>query len=137
MTQVREVMNGPAITVDPNTSAAEAARLMRDQDTGDVLIAEDGRVTGIVTDRHLAVRLVAEGLDPNAPISEVCTAAPISVAADDTLHTAAQLMQEYSIRRLPVRDNDSVVGFISLGDLAQRMDTGETLTDISTSSPNW
>ena len=137
MNQVRDAMNGPVIAVDPTTSAAEAARLMRDQDTGDVVIVEDGELTGIVTDRDLAVRLVAEGLDPNAPVSEVCTDSPITVAADDSLQAAADLMEQYSVRRLPVRDGDNVVGFISLGDLAQRMDASGTLTDISASTPNW
>ena len=137
MTAVREVMSGPVITVDPDASAADAARLMRDQDTGDVVIATDGQLAGILTDRDLAIRLVAEDLDPQTPVRDVCTTDPVTVDADDTIESAAQTMQEYAIRRLPVRDGTAVTGFISLGDLTEHIDTDETLSDISQSSPNW
>jgi CBS domain-containing protein len=137
MTQLREVMSGPVITVDPDASAADAARLMRDQDTGDVVIASDDRIQGILTDRDLAVRLVAEALDPNVSVSEVCTNDPITLDVEDSIEQASQTMGEYSVRRLPVTEGSRVVGFISLGDLTQYLDTDETLSDISQAAPNW
>lgn len=137
MTQIRDIMSGPVITVDPTASAAEAARLMRDEDTGDVVVARDGRLEGIVTDRDLAIRLVAEDLDPQVAVSEVCTSEPITVNADETVDAAAEVMREYSIRRLPVRDGNGVVGFVSLGDLSKEIDTDATLSDISGAAPNW
>jgi CBS domain-containing protein len=137
MTQLREVMSGPVITVDPDASAADAARLMRDQDTGDVVIASDDRIQGILTDRDLAVRLVAEALDPNVSVSEVCTNDPITLDVEDSIEQASQTMGEYSVRRLPVTEGSRVVGFISLGDLTQYLDTDDTLADISQAAPNW
>ncbi|HEX5017346.1 MAG TPA: CBS domain-containing protein [Actinomycetes bacterium] len=137
MTQVKDVMTGPVITVDPTASAAEAAQLMRDEDTGDVVVGRDGALTGIVTDRDLAVRLVAESLDPDVPVSQVLTSDPITVDVDDSVEVAAERMKMYSIRRLPVQDHGRVVGFISLGDLTRHIDTDETLSTISQSAPNW
>ncbi|HEX5016303.1 MAG TPA: CBS domain-containing protein, partial [Actinomycetes bacterium] len=80
MTDVRDVMNGPVLTVEPDASAADAAQLMRDNDTGDVVITQDGRLTGIVTDRDLTVRLIAEGLDPFVSVSEVCSENPVTIS---------------------------------------------------------
>jgi CBS domain-containing protein len=137
MTQLRDIMSGPVITVEPTASAADAARLMRDENTGDVVVARDGRIEGIVTDRDLAIRLVAEDLDPEVPVSEVCTADPITITADETPEAAAEVMREYSVRRLPVRDNRGVVGFVSLSDLADQINTESTLSDISKAAPNW
>jgi CBS domain-containing protein len=134
---LREVMSGPVITIDPDASAADAARLMRDEDTGDVVVAVGDQLKGIVTDRDLAVRLVAEDLDPQTAVREVCTTEPITVDADDSIETAAALMKEYSVRRLPVRDAGVVAGFISLGDLTHYIDTDATLSGISQSAPNW
>jgi CBS domain-containing protein len=137
MTQIRDIMSGPVITVDPTASAADAARLMRDEDTGDVVVARDGRIEGIVTDRDLAIRLVAEDLDPEVQVSEICTADPITITADETPEAAAQVMREYSVRRLPVRDSQGVVGFVSLSDLSKQIDTESTLSEISEAAPNW
>jgi CBS domain-containing protein len=104
---------------------------MAESDTGDVVITENGRLLGILTDRDIAIRVVAEGLDPEVAVSEVCTGNPVTVAPDDELTTASQLMREHSIRRLPVCEGSEVVGFISLGDLSQFSDADATLSDIS------
>lgn len=131
MTQISAVMTGPVVTVAPETSTVEAARQMAESDTGDVVITENGRLLGILTDRDIAIRVVAEGLDPDVPVSDVCTGNPVTVAPDDELTTASQLMREHSIRRLPVCEGSEVVGFISLGDLSQFSDADATLSDIS------
>ena len=126
--QTREVHHDPdsrrhvspgVVSVEPTVSAREAARVMRDQDTGDVVVTRDGHLEGILTDRDLVVRLVAEELDPEVKVTEICTSEPITIDADQSLRAAATTMRQYSIRRLPVCEGDQVVGFISLGDLAQ------------------
>lgn len=137
MTPIRDVMSGPVISVEPTVSARQAARIMRDQDTGDVVITRDGHLEGILTDRDLVVRLVAEDLDPEVEVTQVCTSEPITIDADQSLKAAAITMSQYSIRRLPVCEGDQVVGFISLGDLAQYMDSDDTLSEISSAAPNW
>ena len=137
MKYVRDIMSGPVITVEPDATAADAARLMRDEDAGDVVVISDGQLRGIVTDRDLAVRLIAEDLDPELPVGELCTTDPITVTPDESLNEAAETMREYSIRRLPVCENNAVVGFLSLGDLAQELDPNSALSEISGSAPNW
>ena len=136
MTDVRDVMNGPVLTVEPDASAADAAQLMRDNDTGDVVITQDGRLTGIVTDRDLAVRLIAEGLDPFVSVSEVCSENPVTISPDEPLERASELMGQHAIRRLPVCEGDEVVGFVSLGDLARHVNADQTLSNISSAAPN-
>ena len=90
MRQIREIMAGPVLSVEPDKSAADAARLMRDEDTGDVVVAHGGKLKGIITDRDLAVRLVAEDLDPSLPVGELCTSEPITISPEDSLHVAAE-----------------------------------------------
>lgn len=137
MTAIRDVMSGPVISIEPTASARDAARVMRDDDTGDVVITREGHLEGILTDRDLVVRLVAEDVDPGVEVAEVCTKEPVTISADQSLKEAATTMARYSIRRLPVCEDDKVVGFISLGDLAQYMDSDDTLSDISSAAPNW
>ena len=134
--QIRELMNGPVLSVTPMSTATEAAQLMRDHDTGDVVVTDEGRLTGILTDRDVAVRLVAQGLDGDTPVSEIYTDSPVTIEPDASLEDAAQLMRERAIRRLPVCENDDVVGFVSLGDLAQYTDSDATLQEISSASPD-
>lgn len=136
MTQVREAMSGPVVAVDQHAAAAEAARLMRQNDTGDVVVMDGERLVGIVTDRDLALRVVAEGVDPYVSVSEVLTADPVIVTPDEDLRAAAELMQVHAIRRLPVCDSGQVVGFLSLGDLSTLVDIEATLTEISSAPAN-
>lgn len=136
MSQVRDAMSGPVVCIDHTATATEAAYLMRENDTGDVVVTNEGRVVGILTDRDLVIRVVAESIDPEVQVSEVYSAPLITVAPDDELTTASDLMQEHAIRRLPVCEGDNVVGFISLGDLAIRTDADVILSGISSAPPN-
>jgi CBS domain-containing protein len=134
--RVRDVMAGPVVAVGLDDSAADAARLMRDNDTGDVVVVDDGRLAGILTDRDLAVRLVAEGIDPFVACSEVFSRDPVTISPDEPLARAAELMAENAIRRLPVCEGNDVVGFLSLGDVARHQDAHGTLSEISSAAPN-
>ncbi|MFF3328102.1 CBS domain-containing protein [Streptomyces sp. NPDC002888] len=130
-------MTPGVVTVRPDASLVEAARLMRAQDIGDVLVADDWRVVGVLTDRDIAVRAVAEGVDPLAvPAEAVCTPRPVVVGPDDAAETAVELMREHAVRRLPVVEDGRPVGIVSLGDLALARDPDSALADISRTDPD-
>lgn len=131
MPSIQDVMTGPVITVDVEQSVKQAARMMREKETGDVVVTEAGRPVGIVTDRDLAVRVIADDLPTQTPVGEICSVDLVTVAPDDDVEWAAQQMRRNAIRRLPVCVGDEVVGFISLGDLSAHADAAETLSDIS------
>ena len=124
-------------TVDASDTVVDAARVMRDSDIGDVVVIEDGNVTGIVTDRDIVVRGVAEGRDPDSTaVSEVCTTGVETIDPSASVDDALSLMREKDIRRLPVTKNGRPVGIISLGDLAVEREPDSTLADISAASPD-
>ena len=124
-------------TVDASDTVVDAARVMRDSDIGDVVVIEDGNVTGIVTDRDIVVRGVAEGRDPDSTaVSEVCTTGVETIEPSASVDDALGLMREKDIRRLPVTKNGRPVGIISLGDLAVEREPDSTLADISAASPD-
>jgi len=137
--QVHEVMTANPALVSLQTSLAQAGQIMRDRDTGDVLVTDaGGALYGIVTDRDIVTRAVADGLDPTVtPVQAVITPSPVSVAPDDDTGRAVSLMREHAIRRLPVVDEKgTVVGIVSLGDLALDRDEHSVLADISAALPN-
>ncbi|MBA3738796.1 MAG: CBS domain-containing protein [Actinobacteria bacterium] len=130
--QVKEVMTPGPITLDRDASLAEAARLMRDRGIGDVIVVEGDDAEGIVTDRDIVIRGVAEGADPNTTrLGQVLSGDLTSVAPDDPVERALELMREKAVRRLPVLEGGKPVGVISLGDLAIQQDAGSVLADIS------
>lgn len=134
---VREVMTRQVECISPNTSLSEAARKMRDLDVGPMPVCEGDQVIGIITDRDIAIRAVAEGMDPNlTTASEIMTRGVSSCFEDQSVGEAASLMQDKQIRRLVVLNHDGqLVGIVSLGDLAVRSGdderSGETLERIS------
>jgi CBS domain-containing protein len=131
---IRDVMTTNPRTVSPQDTIQSAARIMRDEDTGAVPVVDNGRPVGIVTDRDIVVRAVADG-QPNRPIREVVTSAVVTATPDMSTRDAAQLMSEHQIRRLPVVENDRLVGIVSLGDLAVKEGkdkrVGDALENIS------
>ncbi len=134
---VRDVMTSNPETVEPSTPVTEAAAKMRDADTGAIVVTEGGQVQGIVTDRDIVVRAVADGGDPNdVKVQDVCTTEPTTVSPDDSLDDAVRTMRERNVRRLPVTEDGRVVGIISLGDLAIERDEDSALADISAAPPN-
>ena len=133
---VRDVMTANPVCCTPETTVMDAARKMRSEDIGDVLVQEDGKVC-IMTDRDVVVRVIAEGRDPlNTRLSEVCSTDVATVSPDTPIATAIGLMRDKAIRRLPVVEDGQPVGIVSLGDLAERQDPKSALADISAAPPN-
>ena len=132
---IREVMTPNPRTVSPNDSIQNAACIMRDEDAGAVPVVDNGRAVGIVTDRDIVVRVVAEGGQLNGPVRDIVTAALVSATPEMSTREAAELMSEHQIRRLPVVENDRLIGIVSIGDLAVKEGKdgriGDTLQHIS------
>jgi CBS domain-containing protein len=138
MQTIDEVMTRDPLTVDETAPVSEAARTMRDANIGDVLVTRsDGSVCGIVTDRDLALNVVAEGKDPaSMVVRDVCNHTIESVESGDPVGKAVKLMSERAIRRLPVIDDGRLVGIVTLGDLAIERDPESALANISEAPPN-
>ena len=135
--RVGEVMTVAPMTIAAQNSVADAARIMREGDVGAVIALDDGGVAGIVTDRGIAVRAVAEGRDPGATrVAEILTPGPATIRSDQTVEEAIELMRERDVRRLPVVEDGQPVGIVSLGDLAVERDPDSALADISAADPN-
>ena len=133
--KISDVMTPNPKTVKPSDSIQLAASIMRDEDAGVVPVVEGGRVVGMVTDRDIVIRAVADG-DFNAKISDIVSDDVITATPEMSTADAAELMGEHQIRRLPVVDEaDALVGIVSLGDLAVKENRdsrmGETLENIS------
>jgi CBS domain-containing protein len=135
-TTVAEIMARDPQTVQADAPVREAAQRMRDADTGDVVVLEGGRLVGIVTDRDIAVRVVAEGGSADTPVRDACTADPTTITPDTRIEQAVALMRDRAIRRLPVVEGDRPVGVVSLGDLAIERDEDSVLADISAAAEN-
>ncbi|WP_069812385.1 CBS domain-containing protein [Streptomyces sp. TP-A0874] len=135
---VREVMTPAVTAVRPDASVVEAAEMMREQDLGDVLVMQDdGQLLGVLTDRDITLRAIAEGVDPLAVTAEaVCTPDPITISDDDSVSTAISLMRAYAIRRLPVTRDGRTTGVVTIGDLAEEQDPRSALADISRAAPD-
>ena len=134
---VEEVMTTNPRTVKVDDTVLEAAQVMRDNDIGDVIVVENGEVTGIVTDRDIVVRAVAEGRDADSTaVGEICTTGIRAIEPDASVDDALRMMREDDIRRLPVVKNGRPVGIISLGDLAVEREPDSTLADISAAAPD-
>ena len=134
---IRDVMTSNPITIETSGTVVDLARLMRDNDTGAVIVLDNGKVSGIATDRDIALRAVAEGKDVNScTVGDVCTTGATTVAPDTSLDQAISLMKSEAIRRLPVVENDKPIGIVSLGDLAIEGRGEEALDDISKAPAN-
>ena len=120
--KVRDVMTPGPIGVDYYQSVGEAARTMRDWGVGAVLVVNDESLYGLVTDRDLVVRAVAEAKGPDEPVGPLSSGNLIGVDADADASEAARLMREHAVRRLPVIEDGQVAGMVSLGDLALQDD---------------
>ena len=134
---IREAMTANPTTVEPGTTAAEAARTMKSEDVGSLPIVEDGRLVGVVTDRDLAIRILAEGKDADTPIGEIASRDVVTVDPQQSLEEAARLMAEHQVRRLPVTEEDGkLVGILAQADVAQAGHdslTGDVVQQISQS----
>ncbi len=133
--KIRDVMTPNPKTVSPDDTIQAAARIMQSEDTGAVPVVTNGRVLAVVTDRDIVVRVVAEGASITGPVRSIATQDVICVSPEMSTREASELMSEHQVRRLPVVENDQLIGIVSIGDLAvkegkdSRM--GDTLQGIS------
>ncbi len=133
---VRDIMTTNPRTVNATDTVVQAARVMDEADVGPVIVLDDGAVCGILTDRDIVVRAVAEGRDPQSTtVGEVCTKDPTSLAPSDDVERAISIMREQKIRRIPVVEDGRPVGILSLGDVAVDRDPDSALAEISAGSP--
>jgi CBS domain-containing protein len=135
MERLRDVMTPSPATVRISDPVIAAARVMRDEDVGSVPVVDEGTIAGIMTDRDIAIKVIAEGHDPQtASIGQYMSTDLVTGRPDMTLREAADLMGRHQIRRLPVVDQGRLVGIVSLGDLALEHEdeqVEETLEEIS------
>lgn len=137
MTTVGEFMTTRLVTMDGDDSLTEAAREMRANAIGDVIVMNGNEVAGIVTDRDIVVRAVAEQADPDSvTLNQILSPDLVTVSPHDDAVAAGDLMRTYAVRRLPVIDDGQLVGVISLGDLAVERDPNSVLATISAKEPN-
>jgi CBS domain-containing protein len=136
-TTVRDLMTTDVVYLQVDTTLDEAAKVMREKDIGDVVVAEDNQLIGLVTDRDMVTRAIAEGLDPTSTtLGVVVTRDLVTVSPDDTARSAAILMRDHAVRRVLVVDENGLIGILSLGDLAAEIDPDSVLGGISTAAPN-
>lgn len=127
MLTVRDLMTAEAAFVGVHDSIVEVARRMRDLDVGALPIrGDDDRLVGMVTDRDIAIRVVAEGVDVTSEVGALAQGAPVTVGADAPVEEALQSMAEHGVRRLPVLDGDRLVGMLSQADVARSLDEDRT-----------
>jgi CBS domain-containing protein len=128
-------MTGSPSICRRDTPLDEVARLMRDNDCGAIPVVDEHEVVGIITDRDIAVRVVAEGLDPRERTAgDAMTSSVITVAPDEDVERAIQMMEDRQIRRIVVSDNGSIQGIVAQADIARHMpdrETGELVEEIS------
>jgi CBS domain-containing protein len=130
-------MTADPLTVEGTATARDVARLMRDEDVGDVIVTSNGKVRGIVTDRDIVVRAVAEQPDPGSvQVQDICSSHLAQLGPGDTVEAAMQTMRERAVRRVPVVQDDRPIGIVSLGDLAIEQDPDSALANISAAPPN-
>jgi CBS domain-containing protein len=138
MILVRHAMTASPQTISPDMNACDAAGLMKSEDVGSLPIVEDDRVVGVITDRDLVSRVLAERKDPmGVRVGDIATTAAVTVSPDMRLSEARDLMAQHRIRRLPVVKGDSLVGMLSMGDVAWSdssiREVGEALKAVSES----
>jgi CBS domain-containing protein len=132
---IREVMTPSPETVEANKTAAEAAKLMKKADAGMIPVVQDQRLVGTVTDRDIAIRVVAEGKDPHATtVGEIASKDLVTIGPDQDIGEALGLMASNQVRRLPVVEGETLIGVVAQADVARSADerrVGETVDQIS------
>ena len=137
MTTVGEFMTTRLVTMDGTDTLTAAAQEMRDSAIGDVIVTSGDAVIGIVTDRDITVRGVADGLDvTSATLGQILSQDVVTVTQYDDAVAAADLMRTYGVRRLPVIEEGRLIGLVSIGDLAVEREPQSVLADISADEPN-
>ena len=138
----REIMTSNVRTASPDQPLQEVAAMMRDGDVGSLPVVADGKLVGIITDRDIVVRAVAEGEEASAPVSEAMTAEIYAVRPDDFVFEAIRMMGDRQVRRIPViGESGELAGIIAMADIALEMEDereiAETLEEISSGAGFW
>jgi CBS domain-containing protein len=135
--QVKDVMTSDPITVEAGDTVVVAARRMKEAAVGSMIVMDGDRIHGIVTDRDIAMRVVAEGSDPaRTRVQEITSDNPVTLEPESSVDDAIQVMSDRAIRRLPVVEGGRPVGIVSLGDLAIDRDPTSALGEISAAAPD-
>jgi len=141
-TRCREIMTSNVRTASPATPLREVAEMMRDGDVGSLPVVDGGKLVGIVTDRDIVVRAIAEGKEASAPVSEAMTTEIYAVRPDDFVFEAIRMMGDKQVRRVPVvGESGELAGIIAMADIALEMEDereiAETLEEISSGAGFW
>jgi len=135
MALIKDVMTESPRTCEPHATVLEAARIMREEDVGPIPVVDHGRPVGVITDRDIVLRVVAEGRDPAmTTVGDIATNDLISVRPEQPLDEALRLMARHRVRRLPVVEDERLVGIVAQADVARFADerrTGEVVEEIS------
>jgi CBS domain-containing protein len=133
---ISDVMTKDPATLDVMSTAADAALMMRERGIGDVLVTDGEQLRGIITDRDIVVRAVAENRNPvTVTVGEICSTDMTTLSPNDSISDAVKLMSDRALRRLPIVDDGHPVGIVSLGDLAVEQDRESALGQISAAPP--
>lgn len=134
---VRDIMTLDPVMVPAEATVQDVATVMRDLGIGDVLVGDGAGLAGVLTDRDLVIRALADGVDINsAPVSTLASGDPVTVAPDTAVKDVVDLIRDRKIRRIPVVESGQPVGIVSMGDLAIERDPGSALADVSSAEPN-
>ncbi len=135
--KMRDIMSPAPICMAPGESVFAAAKAMKQHGIGTVLVLTDGKLSGLVTDRDITVRVLAENRDPlTTRIGDICGSELAVLGPDDDLEQATRLVRERAVRRIPVLADGIPVGVVSIGDLALDHDATSALSGVSSGSPN-
>jgi CBS domain-containing protein len=136
-TAVRDVMAKDPVTLPKDTPLTDAAKNMKDKDIGDVIVLDGEKMCGVVTDRDIVVRAVAEGRDPSkTQLDEICSHEVITLPPDATLDDATKRMREKAVRRIPIEEDGKLIGIVSIGDVALEKNEASVIAEISRSPAN-
>ena len=135
--KIRELMKSAPVAVALSDPASEAAKVMREHGIGAVLVTDQGKLAGLVTDRDITVRVLAQGRDPReVPVSQIASREIVTIGPDDDTEDAARLIAERAVRRIPVIEDGVAIGVVSLGDLELAKDERTPLADVSAAPPS-
>src|SRR3954462_8771492 len=131
-TAVRDVMAKDPVTLPKDTPLTDAAKNMKEKGIGDVIVLDGEKMCGVVTDRDIVVRGIAEGRDPSqTQLDDICTHDVITLPPDATLDDATKLMRKKAVRRIPIEEDGKPIGIVSIGDVAMEKNQASVLADIS------
>lgn len=134
---VKEIMTPNPVTISVDEPVVRAASIMKDQGIGDVLVKDSEGAFGILTDRDIVTRCIADGNDPEQmTVGEACSPDLVTVAPESDAGEAVRTMRDHAVRRLAVIDNGAAVGIVSIGDMAEALDDDSLLAEISARPAN-